>query len=143
MNQLFVEGVPVPQGSKRHVGHGVLIESSKKVEPWRRRIVAAIRAAGWDRHPLDGAVAVRLVFFMPRPKAHFRTGRHAGELRPLSPQWHTSYPDVDKLVRAVFDAIAQSGAIPNDSHIVSVAASKAYADPGQPTGVHIWLEGIG
>lgn len=29
-----VIGLPAPQGSKKHVGHGVMVESSKKVKPW-------------------------------------------------------------------------------------------------------------
>ena len=32
---VVVYGVPAPQGSKRHVGHGILVESSKKLRPWR------------------------------------------------------------------------------------------------------------
>ena len=32
-----VKGVPGAQGSKRHVGRGVMLESSKKVAPWRSR----------------------------------------------------------------------------------------------------------
>ena len=31
MIEIKVIGLPAPQGSKRHVGHGVMIESSKKV----------------------------------------------------------------------------------------------------------------
>ena len=30
-----VIGIPGAQGSKRHVGNGVMVESSKKVKPWR------------------------------------------------------------------------------------------------------------
>lgn len=30
---IIVHGIPAPQGSKRHVGNGVLLESSKMVKP--------------------------------------------------------------------------------------------------------------
>ena len=40
-NRVFIPGVPAPQGSKRHVGGGRLVESSKKVKPWRRAVNAA------------------------------------------------------------------------------------------------------
>ena len=36
---LFVPGIPAPQGSKRHVGHGVMVESSARVKSWRVDIV--------------------------------------------------------------------------------------------------------
>ena len=35
MIEIKVIGLPAPQGSKRHVGHGVMIESSNNVKPWR------------------------------------------------------------------------------------------------------------
>jgi Holliday junction resolvase RusA-like endonuclease len=41
---ITVFGQPAPQGSKRHVGHGVMVESSKKVKPWRQDVVAAARS---------------------------------------------------------------------------------------------------
>jgi hypothetical protein len=36
-----VYGLPAPQGSKRHVGGGRMIEASKKVGPWREAVVRA------------------------------------------------------------------------------------------------------
>ena len=36
-----VYGTPAPQGSKRHVGRGVMVESSKKVKPWREAVKQA------------------------------------------------------------------------------------------------------
>jgi len=38
MNEIFIPvlGIPAAQGSKKHVGRGILIESSKKVAPWRQ-----------------------------------------------------------------------------------------------------------
>ena len=40
-----VYGQPAPQGSKRHVGGGRMIESSKAVAPWREAVKwAAIEA---------------------------------------------------------------------------------------------------
>ena len=35
---ITVHGTPAPQGSKRHVGNGVMVESSKKVKPWRQDV---------------------------------------------------------------------------------------------------------
>ena len=34
---------PAPQGSKRHVGGGRLIEASKRVKPWRQAVAATSR----------------------------------------------------------------------------------------------------
>jgi crossover junction endodeoxyribonuclease RusA len=37
---IVVRGIPAPQGSKRHVGGGRMIESSRAVGPWREAVRA-------------------------------------------------------------------------------------------------------
>ena len=50
--EFFVEGIPASQGSKRHVGRGILIESSKRVKPWRSDVRIAAQEARGDRLPV-------------------------------------------------------------------------------------------
>lgn len=138
MYEFFVDGNPAPQGSKRHVGHGRMIESSKRVEPWRKRIAAKIAAERLQR--LDGPVSCRLTFYMPRPKCHYRTGRYARLLKPLAPTYSRARPDVDKLARAVLDALTMSGVVGDDSQIAILLAVKKYA--AMTPGVFIELSGI-
>lgn len=81
------------------------------------------------REALAGAIHLDAVFTFPRPKAHYRTGRHAGELRPSAPLVHSSRPDLDKLLRAVGDAL--TGIVwRDDSQVASIVASKVYGPPG-------------
>jgi hypothetical protein len=82
---LEVRAVPSPQGSKRHVGKGIMVESAgQKLKDWRTAVrqdcVAAMKDTGTTGWP-SGPVAVSIVFLLPRPKAHYRTGKRAGELR--------------------------------------------------------------
>ena len=49
---VIVYGTAAPQGSKRHVGNGVMLESSKRLRPWRQDVrFAALekRPPNWDR----------------------------------------------------------------------------------------------
>lgn len=140
MFSIFVDGVPAPQGSKRHVGRGVLVESSKRLKPWRQHVTNEIRATHPNR--LDGALVCRLCFYMPRPKAHYRAGRYAGELKPLAPVFSSKRPDVDKLTRAVLDALTMSGAIGDDAQISRLTAEKRYARHRATCGVLIELDAI-
>src|SRR5215472_3525905 len=96
-----VNGRPAPQGSKRHVGNGRMIEMSKAVGPWREAVRAETQAA--VTAPLDGAVGVSVLFWLPRPRSHYRTGRHADVVKPTAPRRPTGRPDLDKLARAVLD----------------------------------------
>lgn len=122
----FVPGVPVPQGSKRHVGRGILVESSRALAPWRSTVQLAARQA--HSGPLiDGPVEVFCEFTFPRPKRHYRAN---GDLREDAPYRHSSRPDLDKLLRSVLDAL--SGVVIRDDGQVSVLrGGKRYGDePG-------------
>lgn len=136
MNQLNirVHGTPAPQGSKRHVGGGVMVESSKKVKPWRQDVVtAALEAATMapDFTPFTGPVRARITFVFPRLKGHFGTGRNAGVLKASAPILVATKPDLDKLVRSTFDALSTAGIWRDDNQAAKVVAEKVYGDyPG-------------
>ena len=83
---ITVLGLPAPQGSKRHVGDGIMVESSKRVRPWRSDVKAAAeRAIGTDWTPIKGPVSLTATFFFLRPRSHYRTGRFADVLRDDAP----------------------------------------------------------
>src|SRR5690606_15272597 len=112
-----VLGLPAPQGSKRHVGNGVLIESSKKVGPWRDSVVYAAVSAMRGREPFEGAVAVAIEFRLPQPKT---VRRDLPSVRP----------DVDKLVRSTLDALTTAQVFLDDSQVCDLYATKRYGLPG-------------
>ena len=64
---------------------------------------------------------------MQRPKSHFGTGRNAGKLKPSAPKYPAVKPDVDKLSRAVHDALTIANVIDDDSRIVIDHNEKHYA----------------
>ena len=126
---VIVHGQPAPQGSKRHVGHGVMVEASKRLPPWRQAVSAAAQqacaATGFAPHR-TAAYTLTVVFTLPRPDSHYRSGRYSGELKPAAPQWPATMPDLDKLCRALLDGLADGGALANDSRVVAIYACKAY-----------------
>lgn len=135
-----VTGEPGAQGSKRHVGRGIMVESSKKVAPWRQDVVAAAEkaAAEQDWQPPAQVRAV-IVFGFRRPKSHYRTGRNAHLLRDDAPNWHSNKPDGDKLLRSTMDALTTSGVIADDSKVVEMTACKIWIDADRPTGAFVIL----
>lgn len=129
---ITVFGQPAPQGSKRHVGNGVMVESSKKVKPWRQDVVAAARSVVENARiahypdgvlhidpftPLDGPLHVRMVFSFTRPRSHYRTGRNAHLLKADAPAQPCGRPDVSKLCRATEDALTTAGVWVDDSRV--------------------------
>ena len=116
--RLEVVGLPAPQGSKRHVGNGVMVESSKSVQPWRHAVAWAARAAMGDREPLAGPLSVVVEFRLPMPKSRPQAVRDRGSA-------HSSkHPDIDKLLRSTFDGLTAGGAWGDDAQVSLVVASK-------------------
>lgn len=95
-----VFGTPAPQGSKRgfvnrKTGQVNMVESSNKVKPWRQSVkFAALNA---KLPTLAGPVKLEITFYLPRPKGHYRTGKHAGEVKESAPQYPATRPDTSKL----------------------------------------------
>lgn len=115
-----VYGDPATQGNKKFMGikagRGVMIESSKGLKPWREAVIWAAREALAHSAKLLGSVAVEITFTLKKPA--------------YAPKKRTSYPDrkpdLDKLTRAVFDALTTSGVIEDDARIVECVARKVF-----------------
>jgi Holliday junction resolvase RusA-like endonuclease len=119
--EIRVIGLPAPQGSKRHVGHGVMIESSKKVKPWRESVVWAAREALFAFAHSTGPVSIDLTFTLPKPKSAPKTRRSFPDRKP----------DIDKLCRSTLDALVTAGTIEDDARVVWMRAAKVFPNEGQ------------
>lgn len=115
-----VIGTPAPQGSKRHVGGGRMVESSKKVAPWRTDVAHRAAEAMTDQHvsTFTGPVDVNIQFTLHMPK-----GRRAAD-RKRGSMWSTRKPDLDKLTRSTLDALVTAGVLSDDSIVAVLWVSK-------------------
>ena len=124
MIEFKVLGDPAAQGSKKHVGNGVMVEMSKKLRPWREAIKWAYIEL-CDKRPIGqsrmvrGPVAVQLFFTLKKPK-------NAPKRRVTYPD---RTPDLDKLCRSTFDGLTQAGAWEDDARVISLLAQKCF--PGE------------
>ena len=114
MIEFTVFGTPAPQGSKKFVGtdnagRGILVESSKKVKPWRMDVKEAAEAARKAHGcTLDGPLVVAMVFTVKKPGS-----------APKSRQtWPDRMPDLSKLLRSTEDAITDAGLWADDARVV-------------------------
>ena len=122
----FVPGKPAPQGAKRHVGNGILLESSPHVGPWRERVAIAAHNAMNGRPIYSGQVEVWLDFILPRPKSTPKTRTPPAIKRP----------DIDKLARAILDAITGT-ILADDAQVTYLSATKRLAEIDETPGVRI------
>ena len=120
-----VDGIPAPKGSKRHVGNGRMIESSKKLPAWMRAVKQEA-AKNRPSEPIDAPVSVYMHFHLPKPKR---------------PRYNVPAvkPDADKLARAILDSLEAAGVLNNDSRVTQLKATKHYADNTTPPGADITI----
>lgn len=140
--RLFVDGVPVPQGSKSaypnpRTGRIMMVEgkgaATKRHKQWRSDVRAV--AVRWvEHHPgfvmLDEPVRLRAVFYLPRPKSY--------------PAWRwipSARPDLSKLARSIEDSLSDV-IYRDDARISDLSVAKRYALDRGP-GVSIIVDGLG
>ena len=134
-----VAGRPAPQGSKRHVGGGRFIEASKYLRPWRTAVSTAARRLTPDGWHTNMGVSLTITFILARPKSHFRSN---GKLKDTAPRLCLGrIGDLDKLVRAVFDALTGI-AYDDDSQVFDLHTERRYAIGYEKTGAIITVTAI-
>jgi Holliday junction resolvase RusA-like endonuclease len=122
MITLVVPGIPAPQGSKNQFGG----EASPHVAGWRTAVAKEAEQEMREREIIWGPVEVQVRFVFPRPKKHFHQGRvNYGQLRPDAPTYHSHAPDLDKLQRAIGDALSKI-VINDDAQIARWTTAKMY-----------------
>lgn len=129
--KIVVYGLPGPQGSKSFKGtfkgkdgrqHAKLVESSKKVKPWRDDVKYAAEVAIGQRDdpgdwvPMDGPILLVVVFTLPAPKS----------LPKHIPSFPSKQPDLSKLVRSTEDALTSAGVWRDDACVVECRSIKTY-----------------
>lgn len=119
MISYWIDGEPAPQGSKTGFiknGRVVMVESSKKVKPWREAVAATTTRQLENLYgfPIAEPCEIALVFHLPKPKTVTRI-------------WPSVKPDLDKLIRSTFDGLTTGGLYTDDALVIAVSASKQYS----------------
>ncbi|WP_058120562.1 RusA family crossover junction endodeoxyribonuclease [Actinobaculum massiliense] len=114
---VFVDGIPRPQGSMKNIGKGRLIHPQQLTQ-WRNHVAhtatSAALAAGFPLN-YDAPVTITTRFYLPQPT------------RPRFNHPATK-PDLDKLTRAIGDALSlpNPAVLKDDSRILEWITSKEY-----------------
>jgi len=129
VGNFFIAGEPAPQGSKNGYiknGRVVLVESSKKVKPWREAVTTMTKAhmQFGDLEMITDPIELCLSFYLPRPKSVRR-------------EFPSVKPDLDKLIRSTCDGLKTGGLYTDDALIIAITATKQYAPVDMESGCHV------
>jgi Holliday junction resolvase RusA-like endonuclease len=141
-----VWGPAQSQGSKRGFIHPHLKRDGKPVvmivdvndkalKSWRQELVDAMQ-----RHKppkaLDCPVAVNILLYVPRPRAHYGA---SGDLKASAPKLPAAGRDIDKIARAILDAGQIARWWVNDARVADLTIRRRYDDGiGERTWVFAW-----
>ena len=117
----FVSGTPIPQGSMKVIRGHIIHTRARDLTLWRNNIATCARSNG-DSLSI-GAVEIFLTFVLKKPKTVTRKEPFVR-------------PDLDKLIRAVLDALTGVSYV-DDQQVVEISANKVYADNTSDEGVWI------
>lgn len=132
-----VLGVPQPKGSTRAFmrpgsKYPIVTSDNPKVKAWQKVVgLGATMARGAGVPPADGPIELIVEFYLARPKYLARR---------VTPH-HLTRPDVDKLTRAVGDALTGI-CWKDDGQVIRVVASKQYAEQGDQPGARITVRPV-
>ena len=127
--EFIVLGAPATKGTTvSFMGkHGIVTKTdSKGLGAWTQAVAWAAKFANVQRAPQGTGVGVKVTFQFVKPKSHQK------RVHP------TVKPDIDKLERALLDALTGI-AYDDDAQVVCLRATKVYGADSRTT-VVVWRE---
>jgi len=128
--RIVVYGKPITQGSKIRTRWSMRDSNGDTLIPWRDNVRAA--AVNAEDPFGEAPVQVDITFTFARPKGHFGTGRNAGTLNSSALPFPSTHAigDIDKLTRAILDALTDAGVWNDDSQVIQLVARKLFVGEG-------------
>lgn len=126
------KGQPRPQAFARKMGGKVVarVFTPGTAEAWKGAVAVAMEPHR-PSSPVEGAVCVEVMFFLPRPKGRSRKSD------PTGPLWCPTRPDLDNLAKAVLDCLTLQGWWRDDSQVVDLRVTKYWHAIGERPGAVI------
>lgn len=96
----------------------------RSAEEWRNAVAKAVGDCVDEF--FDCPIELTLLFYFPRPKSHYGTGKNSELLKDAAPKYHTQKPDLDNMCKAVMDSLNMV-LYRDDSQVIQVNAQKLWA----------------
>lgn len=115
-----VKGLPIAQPRHRAACRGgfpkMYIPKDHAVHAWKKSVMSA--AAQVTDVTIEGAIKVDCLFVFPSPKSK----------KSQTGNYKFSKPDIDNLLKAIFDALTDVSLWADDSQVVEIHSAKMYGD---------------
>ena len=130
-----IEGNPKAQVRHRHSKRGRKIITYDPSSGDKKSFALLVKEQ-YNGKPLLGNLSVSIIFNIKRPKSHYRTGKYSHKLKKDVPCRVTNKPDIDNLLKFVFDAC--NGILWDDDKLIcEVQCRKLYSE-APSTEIEVW-----
>ena len=125
-DKIVILGSPIAKARPKFARRGKFTATYNTQETEEGRFLLAAQYQ-WRKPPLVGPLAIDLIFVMPRPKAHYGTGKNAKILKLTSPRYHSAKKrfDVDNCIKFVLDCLNEL-IYEDDGQVAAISAVKRY-----------------
>ena len=123
---LVIEGEPVGKGRPRVTNRGSFAHAYNpaKTKNYEKLIQNEYFKNYTYEDTLQGPIKAELIAYFPVPES---TSKKKKELLLKNYEKHTKKPDIDNVIKSVFDAL-NNVAFTDDSNIIELKAKKLYSD---------------
>ncbi len=119
-------GEPKAQARHRHFTRGTFSGSYDPSAKSKETFASIIQQEA-PKEPISEPIALELVFYMSRPRSHYRSGKNSDMLKDSAPEHHSGRPDLDNLTKFVQDALNKIY-YKDDALICQLTAYKLYSE---------------
>ena len=123
---LEIHGNPVAQGRPKFFRRGNFVGAYNPQGKEDDKLKLLFKQQWGNRPLLSGPVKMRVYFHMQRPQYHFRSGKNRNLLKDSAPAIHTFKPDIDNLLKKVYDCLNQVVWV-DDALVYSCSVTKGYS----------------
>ena len=135
MISFTIPGKPIPLKRHRPSARGGYYDpsSTDKKQVWLQI------ARHKPKRPFAGDVRIFMMFFLPRPKHHYRTGKYKHLLKDRCKDiiYHSVKPDLDNMIKSCVDALF-SKSDRDDACVHSITAKKVWSIVGKMNLMNKW-----
>jgi Holliday junction resolvase RusA-like endonuclease len=137
---LVISGDPVSKNRPRfaRIGKGVRTYSDQEDEQSLWVMEARRQLKRLNRY-FEGAIEIRVRFWIRRPMGHYGTGKNEGVLRPSAPWLPEKKADLDNYEKFMLDCLNHCHIWKDDSCVVGIDSKKRFAENGTEPRTEIFI----
>jgi Holliday junction resolvase RusA-like endonuclease len=137
---IMIPGEPVSKNRPRfaRIGKGVRTYSDQEDEQSLWVMEARKQTRRLNRF-FDGAVEIRVRFWIKRPAGHYGSGKNAEILRPSALVVPEKKSDLDNYEKFMLDCLNHCHIWKDDSYVVGIDSKKRFADNGTKPRTEIFI----